>query len=253
MKYTADFFQNNQKFSYQSAREIVPLVLNLVNCHTIVDVGCGDGVWLKVFQEHGVEDILGIDGEYVTPEILTISKEKFVSFDLTQKLILNRQFDLVISLEVAEHLPPEVSETFIDSLTDLGSCILFSAAIPYQPGENHINLQWQDYWVDLFQKRGYVAIDCIRPQVWDNPKVSYWFAQNTFIFFKKDELKFNQKLSKEYDLNCARLTSVVHPKLYNKLAKKTDPKTMSLKKSWKIFKEAIEISIQRKFKYFKTT
>lgn len=250
--YTADFFKKNQTSSHKSAVEIVPLVLDLVTCNSIIDVGCGDGIWLKVFQEHGVENILGVDGDYITPEILTIAKENFLSFDLTQKLKLDRQFDLVISLEVAEHLPPEFSDTFIDSLTSLGSCILFSAAIPYQPGNNHINSQWQDYWVDLFQKRGYVAIDCIRPKVWDNKQVSYWFAQNTFIFFKKDELESNPKLSKESSVHRTLLTSVVHPKLYNKIAKQTDPKTMSLKKSWKLLKEAIKISIQRKIDFLRS-
>ncbi|MBE9039590.1 methyltransferase domain-containing protein [Oscillatoriales cyanobacterium LEGE 11467] len=253
-QYTSIFFQEIQKYSYESACEIVPLVLEVVNCNTIVDVGCGDGTWLKAFQEHGVEDILGIDGDYVTPNILAIPKDNFSSFDLTKKLTLNRKFDLVISLEVAEHLPSEFANTFIDSLTDLGSCILFSAAIPYQPGENHINCQWQDYWVELFKKRGYVAIDCIRPKTWENQKVAYWFSQNILMFVKLDDLDISSRLYKEYELTRENPISMVHPRLYSntvgQLAKYTVPENMSLKKAWKTFKIALSHAIFRKINSF---
>lgn len=102
---------------------------------------------------------------------LEIPEERFLSFELNNPFRIDRQFDLVISLEVAEHLPKECAATFVDSLTRLGPVILFSAAIPFQGGTDHINEQWLDYWAKYFQEKGYVAIDCIRKRIWQNDKV----------------------------------------------------------------------------------
>jgi hypothetical protein len=63
-----------------------------------------------------------------------------------------RTFDLAICLEVAEHLPPEAAEGFIDSLTRLAPVVLFSAAITFQVGNQHLNGQWPDYWATLFRR-----------------------------------------------------------------------------------------------------
>ena len=68
----------------------------------------------------------------------TVSSQR----DLAQPLQIDRRFDLALSLEVAEHLPPECGSEFVQTLTDLSSVILFSAAIPFQGGTDHLNEQW---------------------------------------------------------------------------------------------------------------
>lgn len=214
IQYTENFYEMIRDDSEKSARTIVKLVLELTQCKRVIDVGCGDGAWLKVFKENGIQDILGVDGDYVNPNILAIPKEQFFPFDLTKPLRLDRQFDLVVSLEVAEHLPPESAEAFIDSLTSLGPVILFSAAIPHQPGDYHINTQWLDYWVKLFQKRDYVAIDCIRPKIWNNKNVAYYFAQNILFFVETSYLEKNSLLKSEFEKNGGLPLPLVHPTLY---------------------------------------
>ena len=73
-------------------------------------------------------------------------------FDLNQPFTLDRTSDLVVCLEVAEHVPPLSAGDFIASLTRLASIILFSAAIPYQGGDGHLNEQWPEYWADPLQQ-----------------------------------------------------------------------------------------------------
>jgi SAM-dependent methyltransferase len=215
--YTEDFFNELQGFSRQSAEEIVPLILEIITCERVVDVGCGDGTWLKVFHEYGVKEILGIDGSYVDENILVIPRENFIPFDLTKPLKLNEKFDLVTCFEVAEHLPAECAETFVDSLTSLGSLIFFSAAIPEQGGENHINEQWQEYWAETFQRRGYVAIDCLRKKIWSNKKVAFWYSQNILLFIQQEYLENNFLLKekvKNFVVTNHSSLSIVHPMLY---------------------------------------
>jgi hypothetical protein len=95
----------------------------------------------------------GVDGEYVNIKTLAIPEERFIPYDLKRPYRIDRAFDLVVSLEVAEHLPADCAETLVDSLTGLGSVVLFSAAIPYQGGEHHINEQWPEYWIRLFHSK----------------------------------------------------------------------------------------------------
>lgn len=130
--YTKEYYRALREGARRSAEAIVPLVMGLLHPRSVIDVGCGDGTWLSVFRRHGVREILGIDREYVTGEILEIPEKEFLPHDLRFPLSVDREFHLVVSLEVAEHLPGACAETFVDSLTHLGPAILFSAAIPLQ-------------------------------------------------------------------------------------------------------------------------
>ena len=214
--YSPTFFKNQKEGSSRSAREVIPIVLELIQPKRVVDVGCGIGTWLSVFQEHGL-DILGIDGDWVDKKMLLIPREKFLSFDLKKPLRIDKQFDLVISLEVAEHLPNECAATFVDSLTKLGPVVLFSAAIPFQGGKDHVNEQWPEFWVKHFADRGYIVVDCIRKRIWNNANIEFWYAQNILLFVKKDYLKTNQQLQNEVKKNTGPL-SIVHPRFYSPMA-----------------------------------
>ena len=103
-KYTDDFFTSHEEAVFRSARVIVLLVLNYVRPKTVVDIGCGRGEWLSVFQEHGVS-IQGIDGPYIEPNRLFIRGDRFRACDLTGPFRIDGRYDLACCLEVAEHLP----------------------------------------------------------------------------------------------------------------------------------------------------
>jgi SAM-dependent methyltransferase len=212
--YTRNFFERLRGGAVQSAEVVVPIVLQLHSVRSVVDIGCGDGSWLSVFRKLGVDDILGIDGEYVDRALLQIPQDRFRPFDLAKPLCLERTFDLAVSLEVAEHLPPESASVFVESLSGAAPAVLFSAAIPYQRGDHHINEQWPDKWANLFQQHGYVPVDCVRPRVWQNDAVEHWYAQNTLLFVRKDLLDYNLSLKAEFDRTDLGQLSLVHPRQY---------------------------------------
>jgi hypothetical protein len=96
---------------------------------------------------------------------------------------LGRRFDLVQSLEVAEHLPGGTSAAFVASLVRHSrGLVLFSAAPPGQGGENHINEQSYDFWRGYFREWGYYAIDWIRPRLKGDKTVSYWYRYNLILY-----------------------------------------------------------------------
>ncbi|MEP0925109.1 methyltransferase domain-containing protein [Leptolyngbya sp. ST-U4] len=212
--YNQAFFEALRDGSRQSAAVIVPIILDWVQPQRIVDVGCGDGTWLSMFQKHGIADILGIDGDYVEPENLQIPPHQFMSWNLAQPLLLDQTFDLAMCLEVAEHLPEESASDFVDSLVRLSDVVLFSAAIPHQGGTHHINEQWPDYWIQRFEERGFITIDSLRTRIWSHPHVEPWYAQNSFIFVRSDRLSHYPKLQELETQSPWSKQILVHPKIY---------------------------------------
>lgn len=166
----------------QSAAAVLPIIFETLKPASVVDIGCGLAKWLAKARELGVEDILGVDGPWVDRSQLAIPAEEFVIHDLTTPLKLERRFDLAISLEVAEHLPEAAARVFVESICNAADVVLFSAAIPGQGGRRHINEQWPRYWAELFQKLGYDCYDYLRPRIWNDPAVAWYYAQNSVIF-----------------------------------------------------------------------
>ena len=189
----------NDKFyegieDYYSPQVVLPLILDAVKPKSVLDVGCGQGIWLSVCKKLGVENITGIDGDYVNKEKLAIPKECFMPLDLENKIDLKNKYDLTISLEVGEHLKEECSDDYVKLLSESSDVILFSAAVPYQHGENHINCQWPSYWIEKFQKYDFVAIDFIRPQIQTDLKIAFPYRQNIFILVRENCLSKYPKL-----------------------------------------------------------
>jgi hypothetical protein len=89
-----------------------------------------------------------------------------------------------VYLEVAEHLPESRARGLIADLNGLAPCVLFSAAVPGPTGTGHINAQYLPYWIELFAVRGYQGVDAIRPAIWGNPDVE-WFYQQDIVIFRK--------------------------------------------------------------------
>jgi SAM-dependent methyltransferase len=187
--YSPSFVQYAARSSSHSAKVITAYLSNFVPIRSVLDVGCASGTWLRAWTECGAELVYGIDGDWVDREVLEIPLSSFAPVDLTGGFDLGRKFDLVQSLEVAEHIHPDASEVFIDNLTNharLG--ILFSAAPPGQGGEYHVNERPYDYWREMFGRRGFTVLDCVRPHVIDDKHVSYWYRYNTFLYVRPEVL-----------------------------------------------------------------
>jgi SAM-dependent methyltransferase len=241
--YSTDWFQGQRHASLTSARQVVPVVLDFVQPKTVIDVGCGIGTWLSVFREHGIDDIWGLDGDYVNRSLLMIPPERFLAADLARRVNYRGNADLVVSLEVAEHLPPRAADTFVETLTTLGPIIMFSAAIPFQGGSNHLNERWPDYWADKFLQRGYCIIDCLRRRLWQNKLVQTCYAQNSFFFVRSDYIHSQPLLKDLYESESAQL-SVIHPNLY---LERADPEKMCFRKALSLLAHVTKHRLRARF------
>jgi SAM-dependent methyltransferase len=187
--YDAAFFEGQAERSLASARVVLGRVFPLLRPRRLVDVGCGVGTWLRAALDLGADDVFGVDGDYVDPAALLIDRDQFLPANLAATAIPDllgiraaQPFDLVICMEVAEHLPHERAPSLVEELASLGDVVLFSAAVPFQYGTNHVNEQWPEYWSILFRGQGFECFDLLRSELWNDPGVEWWYAQNALVY-----------------------------------------------------------------------
>jgi SAM-dependent methyltransferase len=209
--YTADFFNAFKANSARSPARVLPIVLEFLEVRSAVDVGCGIGTWAAELGRLGATDVVGVDGAYVEPGELLIPPDTFVARDLCQPLQLERQFDLAVCMEVGEHLPASAARHLVAELCGLAPAVLFSATIPYQGGNHHVNERWPSYWAELFATCEYLPYDIVRPRVWTSPEVEFWYAQNAILYVRR-----GRPLAAGLTPADPRATlfDVVHPGLY---------------------------------------
>ncbi|WP_289020807.1 methyltransferase domain-containing protein [Desulfobacter postgatei] len=191
--YNNEFYENRHNDTVYSAERILAIIQEIVpKIKSAVDLGCGVGTWLSVLEKRGASEVCGIDGNWVNKDYLEIQPQNFIEHNFsegTPPKISNRTFDLAISLELAEHLPSSCADGLISLLASLSDVVLFSAAIPCQGGIGHINEQWPDYWIALFEKQGFIPLDTIRKRIFDDEKIQYWYRQNILLFIKDYKIK----------------------------------------------------------------
>ena len=209
--YDAAYFQSLREGMRRSASATVPLLIECFQPQSVVDVGCGEGVWLSTFRNLGVTDILGIDGAWVPEDQREIPATLFREHDLTQPFTLDRTFDIALCLEVAEHLPASAGPVLVETLTRLAPAVVFSAAIPFQFGRGHINEQPPSYWAKLFATRGYECSTGLRTRLWTNEAVEIWYRQNILYF----TVPGHRARAACADIS---LIDVVHPDLYARVS-----------------------------------
>jgi SAM-dependent methyltransferase len=228
--YNTEFFNMRRAGSRGSAAIAVPILLEQFAPRSVVDVGCGTGAWISVFCEHGVTDVLGIDGSWVDRRILETPVASFREYDLTQPILLDRTFDVALCLEVAEHLPAEVAPVLVNSLTTLAPVIVFSAAIPGQGGRGHINERWPSFWSSSFAAHRFVCFTDLRWRLWVDEGVEYWYRQNMLCFVAESRPDL---ISRALRGNRRPLTGpldVVHPHLFLRVGRELEARDREIGK-----------------------
>lgn len=198
-----NYEHQNNIHTQEGACASIPLIFYNWKPKSLLDIGCGLGVWLKAALGFGISDVFGVDGVAIAQDQLLIPSELFQQHDLTLPMNLDRRFDVVICLEVAEHLDPRSGITLIQTITNHTDFVVFSAAPPWQSGQHHINCQLPAYWQELFNQAGFVCSDEVRWQLWNNSEIEPWYRQNMFIAQR------NQLMAGKED----RIQAVVHPDL----------------------------------------
>lgn len=167
---------------------IVPYLIEKYNPQSVLDVGTGLGTWLSVFEDYGVKEIKGLDGDWVEKSRLKIKLSEFETIDLTKGFSQSKKYDLVLCLEVAEHLEEQYADNFIKELTNCSDLIVFSAAVPEQQGQNHVNEKSPIYWDSLLNESGFYLHEDFREKFWYNESIEWWYRQNILVYKKTGKI-----------------------------------------------------------------
>jgi hypothetical protein len=181
----------------------------------VVDVGCGVGSWLAVFEGAGVGAVLGIEGEHLDKRYLKVDPDKILTANLSGPVQLPRRFDMALCLEVGGFIRSDRADHLIDTLTSAAPVVVFSAPIPFQ---DNIAVQptqrWPDYWAELFARRDFVPLDCLRREIWHLDDIAFWYRQNTVLYVRREHLQHDERLRRAHEQYPGPPIPLVHPTLY---------------------------------------
>lgn len=167
--YNHDFYQFHERLHPDQSR-LAEWIARYIQPESVIDFGCGDGYVLASLRRllPNLRSAIGVDGSVAAQQravailnaVATQScieiPDAFRLADLKQPVNLHVTADLVVCLEVAEHLPECAADILVDTLCrHARSRILFSAAGPGQIGDGHVNLRSQWYWLHRFSRRGW--------------------------------------------------------------------------------------------------
>jgi hypothetical protein len=200
--YSNDFYATMEVGSNSSAREIVPMLLSRYSPKSVVDVGCGTGSFANEFLKLGVSEVVGYEGAWMESLPTLLPKSHYRYHDLTKNLSSAKSYDLCLCLEVAEHISDKYAENLVAILTSMSSTIVFSAAIPKQGGNHHVNEQWPSYWSKLFAARGFYLEWDPRQSFWENHKIEACYRQNLLVY---SQVSTNQQIEP---------AALVHPDIW---------------------------------------
>ncbi len=220
--YSKSFYQRDYIRTQRSAEVVTGQLWqafsrDAAQLHSVIDIGCGRGVWLEEFSKRGVAQIKGRDGPWVLKANPLVTSDNFEATDLAQPFGESSKFDLAMTLEVAEHLDEGRADGFVASLAGLSDTIMFSAAIAGQGGQHHVNEQPLSYWSAKFEAHGFRLIDAIRPLVWSNSDVCWWYRQN-IVFFVKETSPFLHRLE-ALRASAPPIVDLAHPQGFSEKAR----------------------------------
>lgn len=187
-KYSDDYYAEIVDGAVRSARAVYKILNKKgLGWETVLDVGCGVGEWFlgaDVIRKDDLENYVGIDRD-VPKESLLIYESQYIDCNLELEFPQVDKADMVLCLEVAEHISERRANDLIKFLCDHSNrYVLFSAAIPYQGGTGHINEQWQSYWAEKFQENGFGGYTWGLNEVRTHPDIELWYRQNMVLYVK---------------------------------------------------------------------
>jgi cyclopropane fatty-acyl-phospholipid synthase-like methyltransferase len=140
--------------------------LTAIGGRSLLEVGCGNGLFLSLAAEHW-SDVVGLDWARspMLDEVLRRHPNvKFVQQGV-EEYEPDVHFDLVVSADFFEHLPPALVPSAIRKLSACGHASYHKIAC-YDDGHSHLSIFRPQRWLQVFTEfapdRGYRILQCTR-------------------------------------------------------------------------------------------
>jgi len=179
-------FEQSRRDRFESAKCLLAAFEMLGVPKTLLDLGCGPGHLVQIAAALGA-DAWGVDVDPRGPEAsFRISVENLA------EPYVHEACEMVLCLEVAEHLPPEAADTLCDTLAEAtGKTLLFSAATPGQGGSGHLNEQPHEYWIEKLEACGLrldlEMTEALRADWFAVAPRSWWYGKNLVVLGRQEQ------------------------------------------------------------------
>lgn len=180
---------------------------------TVLDAGCAMGHLVAALRDLGVE-AYGVDvSEYaianVREDIRPFCRTASLSEDFPADL--PQYYDLVVTIEVLEHLYAEDGQKAIANLCKRADTVLFSSTPDDFEERTHVNVQQREYWAKLFFEQGFTDDINYRPKYLT--AYASLFRKNTDMARQVEDYERNIRMTEgEYAKNAAYLNQAVQDK-----------------------------------------
>lgn len=171
----------NKNIWHMFFNEVANEIITRFNPKTVLDMGCAFGYLVQALREKGVE-AYGIDvSEYAVSQADESIKPYLKNMSALDNLPDNfpKHFDLVVSIEMIEHLYEEDGLKVIDKMVSYADKVIISSTDDDFDDPTHFNVQKKEYWVEKFARKGYLR----------NLEIDATFISfNTYIFEKAESM-----------------------------------------------------------------
>jgi len=154
---------------------------------SVVDIGCGLGGMIQCCLNEGIEDVIGLDGDFTIERPDQIALRTAIHDFTTGPYHLDKIYDLAWTVEFVEHVEEKYMQNFIDVFKQC-KYVLMTHAFPGQPGHHHVNCQHADYWLNVMEKNGFEP----RPYTLQNVRAASTmkerYVRQQSLFFKNGRI-----------------------------------------------------------------
>lgn len=158
--------------------------LHSIGCTTLLDVGCSTGTQVQHALDLGM-GAFGIDVD----ETVIGNVQNCALINLCIKpVVFHKPFDVVWSVEVAEHIPEEFADKYIKTLTQNCDKYIVMTASDV-PGGVHLNPQPLQYWIDKIEPYGFTESKSLKDGILNMSTMKREFLEKNGIFFKNNCLQ----------------------------------------------------------------
>lgn len=141
----------NQEAWFRDSDRFADALIAEFDPESVISLGCGTGRNLSPLYERGVS-VHGVDGSVKAIKNGMIPRDYLELHDLRDPYSPESEFDLVLCIEVLEHIPAKFADVVVESIVNSGEWIVVTAAEPGQGGTHHVNEQPHSYWKQTFRK-----------------------------------------------------------------------------------------------------
>lgn len=187
-----DYDKNTGSFTGDNDHKLDKSVINnlidfcaVENVNSVLDLGCGwSGGYVEALREKNI-DCIGYDGNpLIKEQNKPYLKHLLLNEPFSESFKKENKRDLILSLEVGEHIPKKFQDIYVDNLASVcDKYLIVSWALPSQGGLGHVNEMPKSMSRELFKKRGFKTMWIKENIFCKTAQLSYF--KNTIMVFEK--------------------------------------------------------------------